>query len=162
MVDGKERDDLMAIAPLKQPKLKPAGSIRPPATSRRELPDFIPIPEDPLDSVSYTTDIEKNCVVELEAVAKSFRDRMAIEQARVNDTLDTERTITIVCDTRRQKNELLRKLGLFEYGDKYIDVLDVAKALGVTLSTDKPRKWPKAKKPDQKLAELAVNPTFGT
>ena len=160
MVNGKKRNDLMAIAPLKPPKLPPITAAPMAPKDRRILPDFIPVPDDPLDSVSYNGNPEEDSVTELKAAAKSFRDRMSIEQARVNDTLDTERTITIVCDTRRKKEEFLDKLGLLGIGDKYLDVLDVADVLGVTLSTDRPRKWPKAKKPDQRLVDLAVKPKF--
>lgn len=91
----------------------------------------------PLDDlVSYTDDVEKNSIDELDVVAKGPSacgvmidgQRKAIE---LNN--DTEFWCAIVFNTREQKEAVLKLLGLFEHGDKYIFAEDFCKALGVNL-----------------------------
>lgn len=135
----------------KMPKfIDPAARLK----KRRELPVFDPAP-DPLQSVRYTGDVQRDTESEMSALSVGFQQRMRREQQRVNDELDSENWINIVFETRAQKGAFLRLAGLAECGDKYLDGRDVAAALGVDLPPSG-RVFRPAPKISQEYAELAV------
>jgi hypothetical protein len=71
----------------------------------------------------------------VEALPGSFRERHEKERERFVDATDSEYWVCLCFDTREQKEEFLKKLGLFEHGDKYLRGDFVAEKLGVKLDS---------------------------
>ena len=139
------------IAP--RPAPKPAVATRPVSGKSRELREFRAAP-DPLLKVKSTGDVAVDAAAEFDAIDEGFRQRMANEQSRVNDELDSENWFAVVFETRAQKEEFLEILGLLDHGDKYLDGVEVARRLNVDLSPSG-RKYRPAPKIDPKFSELA-------
>ena len=139
------------IAP--RPAPRPAAPPKPSAGKPRELREFRPAP-DPLAKVKATGDVAADAAAEFDAIDEGFRQRMANEQSRVNDELDSENWFAVVFETRAQKDEFLERLGLLDHGDKYLDGVEVAKILKIDLSPSG-RKYRPAPKIDPKFSELA-------
>lgn len=74
----------------------------------------------------------------LNELQQGFQDRAKVEAQRLEDTTDSEFWFCVCLRTREQKEELLEKLGLLDIGDKYLDGLEVAKKLGITLVSRNP------------------------
>lgn len=122
--------------------------------ARKELAAFAEAP-DPLAGVQYTGNLEADSAAELGAIEQGFRARMANEQDRVNNELDTERWFCVVFETRDQRDDFLAKAKLAPPGDnKYLDYRDVAAALGIDV-IDSGRKYRPEPRIDAKLAALA-------
>lgn len=68
----------------------------------------------------------------LQAVDKSTKQNFA-------DTMDTEFWCAFYFQTREQKEEFLRKLELLELGDKYIDGMEAARVMGISLTSRMPK-----------------------
>ncbi len=85
-----------------------------------------------------------------------FRQCAEHEDQRFWDAVDSEYWFAICFQTREQKEEFLKKLGLFEIGDKYLDGMKVAKKLGVTLESRVPP-MPQARPFDREYVNLAWN-----
>ena len=132
----------------------PPPTAHKPKTTKPELIEFSGNAPDPIGDISYTGNIETDSAAELTTISAGFRQRMANEQARVNDELDSENWFTVVFETRAQKEAFLRAVHLLEHGDKYLDGRDVAQALGVDLPPSG-RKFRPTPKIDPKLAALA-------
>ena len=80
-------------------------------------------------------DVEAMAEQELSEVLSGFKDRAKREDQRFQEATDSEFWIAIYFQSRDQKEEFLNKLGLMEIGDKYLDGMLVAEALGVTLES---------------------------
>ncbi len=86
----------------------------------------------------YTGDrlqIEVDAEEEISEVLQGFKQRAEREDQRFWDAVDSEYWFAICFQTREQKEEFLKKLGLFEIGEKYLQGMKVAKKLGVTLES---------------------------
>lgn len=75
---------------------------------------------------------------EISAVLKSFKERAKAERDVFMENVDSEYWCCFCFQTRTQKEEFLQKLGLLELGDKYLDGIEVAKALKVPLDAPVP------------------------
>ncbi len=104
------------------------------------------------DAGIQSVDIEAQAAEEVSEILDGFRARAEREDARHEDATDSEFWIALCFQTRAQKEEFLRKLGLFEMGDKYLDGMEVARKLGVTLTSPVPP-MPTIRI-DQKLVDL--------
>lgn len=82
--------------------------------------------------------LEDEARAEIDAVARGFRERGKAEAARFRDNTDSEYWVCMGFQSREQKEEFLGALGLLAHGDKYLDGLKVAKALGIDLKTEVP------------------------
>ncbi|OFW58430.1 MAG: hypothetical protein A2Y75_01595 [Candidatus Solincola sediminis] len=69
----------------------------------------------------------------------AFAERAKEEQRRFTQATDSEYWCCICFTTREEKEEFLKKTGLFEHGDKYLDGRVVAGVLGVELSSESAR-----------------------
>jgi len=83
-------------------------------------------------------DIEAVAEAEITSVLAGFKDRARKEEARFIDAVDTEHWVCLCFQTREQKEEWLRKTGLAELGDKYLDGMRVADEMGITLTSPVP------------------------
>ena len=72
------------------------------------------------------------------AIPSAFAERSRREAERFRNETDTEYWCAFYFHTRAQKEEFLRKLGLLDLGDKYLDGLDVAERLGVEIQEPSP------------------------
>lgn len=97
--------------------------------------------------------MEQQASEEVSAVLKGFRERARQEQSRKTDVLDSEYWLAVCFQTREQKEEFLSKLGAVDLGDKYIDGMQLAQLLGITLESRVPP-MPKLKT-DRRLRELS-------
>lgn len=68
----------------------------------------------------------------------AFKERAQNENARLLDATDSEFWFSVCFQTREQKEEFLKKAGLFDIGDKYIDGLKVAAKMGINLESPVP------------------------
>ncbi len=85
---------------MKLPSFK-APSFKAPTFGKPKLAHQIKAP-DPLKSVALPEDIEAAPVVELDAVAKGFRERAAQEAQRFQDATDTGFYTCLVFENRAQ------------------------------------------------------------
>ena len=83
-------------------------------------------------------DAEADSLEEMSEVLKGFKQRAKREESRYWQTVDSEYWCCFCFQTREQKEEFLQKLGLLDLGDKYLDGLQVAQALGVELESPTP------------------------
>lgn len=90
-------------------------------------PQYVEMPE-------ITGDAELDSAADLAAVDKGFRERAKDESARFRLATDSEYWFAVCFQSREQKEEFLRKMDLFDIGDKYLDGQIVADRLGVEIS----------------------------
>lgn len=98
-------------------------------------------------------DIEKVAEDEISEVLAGFKQRAKNEDARKEGAIDSEFWFCLYFQTREQKDEFLAKIGWDDIGDKYIDGMEAAEAVGITLESFIPP-MPQIRI-DQKLAALA-------
>lgn len=109
-------------------------------------------PKNPLDElVEYTGNVEQDAKNEIKAVSE-FGKSIQQQRDAIERNNDTEFWVNIVFNSREQKEAVLKALGLFDIGDKWIHGEDFAKILGV--ACPKPDLIPKQPKQDKKLLEL--------
>lgn len=99
---------------------------------------------------------------EINEVLAGFKDRAKQEAARHEYAVEAEYWFCLYFQTIDQKEEFLRKIGWDELGDKYIDGMAAADAVGIELESFIPP-MPQIRI-DGKLAALAQNikTTFGS
>ncbi len=100
-------------------------------------------------------DIEAVAEGEVNEVLAGFKDRAKQEAARHEYAVEAEYWCCLYFQTIDQKDEFLRKIGWDELGDKYIDGMAAADAVGITLESFIPP-MPQIRI-DSKLAALAIN-----
>ena len=83
-------------------------------------------------------EMEEKTLEETNAVLNAFKERTENENARLLDATDSEYWFAVCFQTREMKEEFLQKVGLLKLGDKYLDGLKVAKALGIQLDSPVP------------------------
>lgn len=88
---------------------------------------------DPLAEVDYTGDIAEDSAHELSALEQGFKDRSKRENDRFRLATDSEYWVAVCFKSREDKEQFLRKAGLFGIGDKYLDGYQVARTLGIEL-----------------------------
>ena len=93
-------------------------------------PETVP---DPLASVVPTGSEEADTKAELNALQIGFKARREREAERYKNATDSEFWFAVCFHTREQKEKFLRLAQLIELGDKYLDGLEVAKALNINL-----------------------------
>lgn len=81
----------------------------------------------------YTGTVEGDGKPEANALLKGFKDRAKREATRMADAVDDEYWVAVIFQTRAQKEAWLTALGVIQDGDKYIDGLPVARAMGIKL-----------------------------
>ena len=119
--------------------------------------DLLPDADDDDDPpVGATGNAEVDSQQELSAVLSGFKGRAQVENQRFLDATDSEYWFAVCFQTREQKEEFLEKLKLMEIGDKYLDGMEVAKALGIELESRVPD-LPRVKTFDLELVSLALD-----
>jgi hypothetical protein len=88
---------------------------------------------DPLESAAVTGDLDQDAKEEVSAMLSAFQKKGKEEEARFRNATDSEYWFCVCFQNREQKEALLKALGWFEHGDKYLDGKFVAKSLGVKL-----------------------------
>lgn len=91
------------------------------------------VADNPLDGLDYPDAPEQAATVEIsEALAFIKAERQKKRDAwRV--TVDPEYWVCVCFQSREQKEEFLTKAGWLDLGEKYLDGVEVAKRLGVTV-----------------------------
>lgn len=77
-------------------------------------------------------------VQEMSEALRKFKERAAAADQRLLDNTDSEFWICVGFQNRAMKEEFLKKAGLFEHGDKYLDGVVVARVLGIQIETPIP------------------------
>ena len=116
---------------------------------------------DPLADVKYGNGIEKDTLAELAALRKANARAANPDAVRQFDKAklqakqrnDSEYWCALCFQSREQKEEFLKALGILADGDKYLDGVKVAEKMKITLPTSIPHQ--KVGKIDPKLAKLA-------
>lgn len=121
-------DEVLAMLKVGQAKVK---------ASRQDITDALrrqPHP-DPLAEVreSSTGDLESDVKAELDALGKGLSGASKQWAEKFAAMNDSEYWIAICFRSRDQKEEFLRKAGLTELGDKYLDGEKAAGILGIEL-----------------------------
>jgi hypothetical protein len=93
------------------------------------------VDEDDTPDMPPPDQAEAEALAEASQVLTGFRERAKRENDRFVDATDSEFWVAICFQTRDQKEEFLRKAHLIDLGDKYLDGMDVAKALGIKLTS---------------------------
>lgn len=83
-------------------------------------------------------DIEREAKDELDAATAAFKAKKQNEQAVFTENTDSEYWVALCFQTRAQKEEFLAKIGVLSEGDKYLDGLAVARAMGITIEAPTP------------------------
>jgi hypothetical protein len=99
---------------------------------------------------------ETASIAEIAAVTNAFKDRKTQDQKRFVQATDSEYWCCLCFQTREQKDEFLAKMNLADLGDKYLDGIDVAKRLHITLTSETPA-MPRLSI-DRKFTALAQKP----
>jgi hypothetical protein len=81
---------------------------------------------------------EVEATAETSEILAAFRQAARREDQRFREATDSEHWIALCFQTRAQKEEFLRKVGWMGLGDKYIDGMTVAEALGMRLDSPVP------------------------
>ena len=90
-----------------------------------------PLSLKPTPALSAPADVEARA--ELSGVMQGFKARQEAEAKRRTEATDSEFWCALCFETRAQKEEFLRKLGVLAHGDKYLDGRLVAEKLGIVL-----------------------------
>lgn len=85
------------------------------------------------DTPNQTGNPEIDSKADLDEVQASFRKRIKMENARFQNTTDSEYWFAMCFQTREQKEAFLKAMDLFLIGDKYLDGVEVAKKLGIDI-----------------------------
>ncbi len=116
------------------------------------VPDMGLLPKMTAPDVQASDPVEAN--VQAIADLSTIKGRAQEEQARFVQATDSEYWVCFCFENRDQKDEFLRRLKVPpELGDKHVDGLLAAKALGIELTTPR-AKWGRARV-NPKLAEMA-------
>jgi hypothetical protein len=76
---------------------------------------------------------------EMSETLKKFKAQKAEEQKTFYENVDSEYWIAICFQSRDQKEAFLEKAGLMQYGDKYLDGMDVAEHMGINIKEMTPK-----------------------
>lgn len=98
---------------------------------------------------------EEEAAQDVPALLSGFKQRARDEEQRMLDAVDSEYWVAVCFQTREQKEEFLRKLGLLELGDKYLDGMEVAGVLGVELGARVPE-MPRHRRFGQEFTDMAM------
>lgn len=117
------------------------GSNRPtlsggrPKLTKNPLARFFepPAGADPLGEVPQTGDLETDAQAETSAILSGFQDRAKQEQERFQLATDTEFWFSVYFQSREQKEAFLEALSWLANGDKYLNGLELAEAMGIRL-----------------------------
>ncbi|RPD86283.1 hypothetical protein EGK75_09180 [Neisseria weixii] len=107
------------------------------AAWKRKQKPLVEMPE-------LTGNPEVDSKADLDALKKGFRDRLKQESARKVSATDSEYWSCICFQTRAQADAFVAAMGWGRFGDKYIDGVKLAKAMGIEL-------------PDEQVAYPAEN-----
>lgn len=100
-----------------------------------------------LDDAAKKTPAGRNA--EMSEILKKFKARAKEERALFYENVDSEYWVAIGFQSREQKEAFLRLAGWLALGDKYLDGLEVAEAMGIDIAAMTPpirrvnidRKW---------------------
>jgi len=113
--------------------------------------------EDPVE-----TAVDRMARLDPEKAAKKrfLRDETAKQVSTLRELHDTEHWFAVNAESRAQKEALLRALGLFDAGDKYLSALDVADIVARLL--DAPAEERAAAAKALRALRTAAQPKFAT
>jgi len=89
--------------------------------------------KNPLDGLEYTGDLEKDAGAEMSEALRAIIEQKRAMRETYRLTTDPEFWFAVCFQSREQKDEFLKLVGWAQYGDKYLDGLKVAEALGVAI-----------------------------
>lgn len=70
---------------------------------------------------------------EMSETLKKFKAQKAEEHKTFIENVDSEYWIAVCFQSREQKEEFLRRTGLMQFGDKYLDGMDVADHMSINI-----------------------------
>ena len=94
--------------------------------------------KEPRDLGQPGSTVEEDAKAEVNEVLDGFKQRAQREDQRFWDAVDSEFWVAFCFQTREQKEEFLTKLKLMDLGDKYLDGMEAARVMGVTLESRVP------------------------
>lgn len=87
----------------------------------------------PLDAIEYSGNLEADAKAEVSEALRAIIDQKRAMREVYRLTTDPEFWFAVCFQSREQKEEFLKLVGWVELGDKYLDGLKVAAALGVAI-----------------------------
>lgn len=118
---AEEKAELKQQAKIKARDLKSDRAIK-----KQKTPQLYDMP-------NQTGNPEVDAKADLDEVQAAFRKRMKMENARFQNTTDSEYWFAMCFQTRAQKDAFLKAMNLFLIGDKYLDGVEVAAQLGIDI-----------------------------
>lgn len=117
-----------------------------------KVPHFRPVPN-PIENIPKKDTVEEAALAEISAVASGYKAEEERQRSRVLRNDDANYIAVLVFESQDQKNEFLKKAGLFDHGDYFLDGRYVAAKFGINVThTD----WrPQKVAADKKLSEIA-------
>lgn len=103
----------------------------------RKAPDFDSMFDDDgnlLDDLAVLDGIQENVNQEMSAILKAIIERKRAQAERFRITDDPEYFLCLCFQSRDQKDEFVQAAGWADFGYKYINGLDVARKLGVSVT----------------------------
>jgi hypothetical protein len=113
----------------------------------------------PLSRVSYVDDIEQDSPKETSAILDACREKSAAERKRFENATDSEFWFAVCFQTRKQKERFLQAMEWGKHGDKYLDGLAIARAMGVDIGALGLK--PPLERRDKKLSIIPTIPNGG-
>jgi len=90
--------------------------------------------ENPLDSLEYPgDDVEADATAEVSEVLRTIIEERRARRDQYRLMVDTEYWVCLCFQSRQQKDEFLEAVGWVDLGDKYLNGLEVAGRMGVTI-----------------------------
>lgn len=80
-----------------------------------------------------TGDAIKDAEADLSEIEKAFRERKKCEAERFKIATQSEYWFCVCFQSQEQKDAFLKAVGIYEWGDKYIDGVEWAKAQDIEL-----------------------------
>lgn len=95
-----------------------------------------------LDGAEYTGDLERDAALELDEVAKGFRERAHREAERMELATNSDYWFCVCFATQAQRDAFIDAVGWRDLGLRYLDGRVIAQRLGHDLPPDP--EWPNA------------------
>jgi hypothetical protein len=109
-------------------------------------------------AVPVNSNVEEDVEKELSDILQGFKGRADKENQRILDATDSEYWVAVCFQTREQKEEFLKKIGvdMETMGDKYIDGMELAKIMGIKLESRVPA-MPRYRAFDTEYVNMAMD-----
>lgn len=120
--------------------------------------DYTPERDSPEDSVEYSDSYERDTKAELDAIKKDFSelDKQRKQATKtIEASRDTDYAIQVIFLDHKQRDAFLEQSGWHKHGKRYVNGLELAKAMGIELPESNFR--PPKPRTDKTLSAFALD-----